>query len=744
MTTIGSTATPSPGTRGLLNPDYSVGRPATVPGDGTIDKITVPIDFIGLGVGATQHLRCSVYAEASLDPSSLLGTSADQLVTSDSASDTLTFNDIDFPISPPAPVTAGPVWLVIHDGPSSAGPFAIAQDAGGDRGVFTADTYSDGPNDPYGPASNAGTSYIITAEFTPAADDITIGSSATPSPGGRTPLNSDYSVARPANVPSAGTISKLTAAIDYVGAGVGATQHLRGSVYAEASLDPASLLGTSADITVTSNSSTDTLTFVDIDFPLTTPVHFSSSQPVWLAIHDGAASVAVFALAQDASGDRGVYTADTFSDGPNDPYGPASNAGISFIITATFTPDPGSGGGGGSGPDSGSDSTDISSNVALEGSAQYVSDPRDLGSTGQSYEVDVLAQPVGATGTVSIEDSDDGVTFATADATVATTTSGSSQVATVTRTVRRYVRVRYVNGSTAQTSFVLDGTLSGTPDTTPPAAPTGLTATPGDTQVVLDWNDSIESDLNATPYLIERKTGVGGTYVQIATSTVSNYTDTGRTNGTTYYYRIRAQDNASTPNISSYSSEVSATPTATVDTTPPAAPTGLVLTPVINGISLDWNNNVESDLHATPYLIERRVSGGTFAQIAAVSSSAYADSSLLAGTTYEYRIRARDTTGNLSVYSSIVSAVPLAPAPDVEPPPPPNHVGADPGNGFVLVHWTRVSVPDLNAIPYIIERRVGSGSWTQIATVAGLSYIDNTVVAGTTYEYRVKVRDNAP
>src|SRR6185437_553532 len=34
-----------------------------------------------------------------------------------------------------------------------------------------------------------------------------------------------------------------------------------------------------------------------------------------------------------------------------------------------------------------------------------------------------------------------------------------------------------------------------TPDTTPPATPTVLTATPGSTRITLDWADNTESDL---------------------------------------------------------------------------------------------------------------------------------------------------------------------------------------------------------------------------------------------------------
>ncbi|MHC4359863.1 MAG: CBM96 family carbohydrate-binding protein [Planctomycetota bacterium] len=102
--------------------------------------------------------------------------------------------------------------------------------------------------------------------------------------------------------------------------------------------------------------------------------------------------------------------------------------------------------------------------------------------------------------------------------------------------------------------------VSATPqDTTAPAAPTGLGATPGDTQVSLDWNDNSESDLAS--YSVYRSTTSGSYGSPLATGvTASDYNDTGVTNDTTYYYKVTAVDDSS--NESAKSSEASATPTA--------------------------------------------------------------------------------------------------------------------------------------------------------------------------------------
>ncbi len=116
---------------------------------------------------------------------------------------------------------------------------------------------------------------------------------------------------------------------------------------------------------------------------------------------------------------------------------------------------------------------------------------------------------------------------------------------------------------------VLSGESSATPEPPAPATPTGLTATPGGAMVALDWTVS----LLATSYNVYRGTTSGGeNTTAIASGVATNsYSDTGLTNGITYYYRVTALNGggASTP-----SGEASATP----EPYAPAAPTSLTAT----------------------------------------------------------------------------------------------------------------------------------------------------------------------
>ena len=98
----------------------------------------------------------------------------------------------------------------------------------------------------------------------------------------------------------------------------------------------------------------------------------------------------------------------------------------------------------------------------------------------------------------------------------------------------------------------------------PPAAPAGLTATPGDGQVVLSWNAVTASDLAG--YRVYRSTStpvpldspVSGAPLLSGTS----YVDATAQNGVTYHYVVVAVDTSG--NASGPSTTASATPQGTV------------------------------------------------------------------------------------------------------------------------------------------------------------------------------------
>jgi hypothetical protein len=115
--------------------------------------------------------------------------------------------------------------------------------------------------------------------------------------------------------------------------------------------------------------------------------------------------------------------------------------------------------------------------------------------------------------------------------------------------------------------------LSASQSASAPAAPTGLVAIPGNTQVLLNWNAT-----GATSYNVKRSTVSGGPYSTIGTPAMNTFTDSALANGTTYYYVVSALNEAGEgPD----SIQVSATPTA-------SSPTGMVT-------RLTFDNGTASD-----------------------------------------------------------------------------------------------------------------------------------------------------
>ena len=177
------------------------------------------------------------------------------------------------------------------------------------------------------------------------------------------------------------------------------------------------------------------------------------------------------------------------------------------------------------------------------------------------------------------------------------------------------------------------------------AIPTGLKTVGGNAQVALSWQ---YIPGNATNFNVKRSTTHGGPYKTIASPTTMNYTDTGSTNGTKYYYVVSAVDVAGQ---GGNSSEVNATPMATV-------PAATIWFKAVAGnagqITLSWTPSVG----ATSYNVYRSTTPGgeTPPPIANVTTAGYTDTNVLNGTTYYYVISPVDDLGE-GAHSSEVSAV---------------------------------------------------------------------------------------
>jgi Glycoside hydrolase family 44/PA14 domain/Fibronectin type III domain len=238
-------------------------------------------------------------------------------------------------------------------------------------------------------------------------------------------------------------------------------------------------------------------------------------------------------------------------------------------------------------------------------------------------------------------------------------------------------------------------TLFVIPPAAVPAAPTGLTASPGDGQVTLTWN----AVAGASSYNVYRGTSSGAETLLQSGLPAPSFTDTGVTNGTTYYYQVAAVNAAGE---GPRSAEVSATPQVAA----PAAPSNLTATAVSpSQINLTWTDNSGNE---TGFVVERATDSGfttglTVTTVAANTIS-YSATGLAAGTTYWFRVRAANGGGS-SANSNAASTT-------TQPPPP---VG--PGNGLAATYFDNL---DFTGPSLVRTDRMVNFDWGPRSPAAGL------------------------
>ncbi|MBI3291612.1 MAG: fibronectin type III domain-containing protein, partial [Elusimicrobia bacterium] len=196
-----------------------------------------------------------------------------------------------------------------------------------------------------------------------------------------------------------------------------------------------------------------------------------------------------------------------------------------------------------------------------------------------------------------------------------------------------------------------------------PAVPTTLAATSVTaTSVNVSWSSN--SNTGEVTYGVERAAGTCGgspsfTEVTNASSrpTATTYTDSGLSAGTNYCYRVRAF--AGHGGASGYTASVSTQTTV-------GTPSGLTVTDVsATAVSLSWTAGTSG----STYGVERAAGScsGTFTEVTDSSNrssdTTYTSSSLTPNTTYCFRVRAFNSAGVATSYSSTASKTTLAAKP---------------------------------------------------------------------------------
>ena len=295
-----------------------------------------------------------------------------------------------------------------------------------------------------------------------------------------------------------------------------------------------------------------------------------------------------------------------------------------------------------------STSSDNSSTSDEGTTVSTLSAPSGLGATaGSSQAVLSWGAVSGASSYILFWKTSSGVS--SSDTSIASISTNSYTHTSLSNGTTYYYKVAAVNSSGT-------GTLSSEVSTTPAAdsgggststlsAPANMTATATTGTVSLNW-DAVSG---ATSYTLYWATSSGITSSSSAITSIStdNYTHASLSNGSTYYYKVAAIDDAGTGTLSS---EVNASPVLSV-------PTNLTATSGNGQNVLDWDN-VTGATSYTVYWDNSTGVSSSSTTLTSISSANYTHSSLTNGTAYYYKVAAVDasSTGTLS---SEVSATPV-------------------------------------------------------------------------------------
>ena len=280
------------------------------------------------------------------------------------------------------------------------------------------------------------------------------------------------------------------------------------------------------------------------------------------------------------------------------------------------------------------------------------------------------------------------------------------------------------------------GKVTPTLAATIPAAPAGLTATPGDGQVTLTWTNPNNSSITKWQYSKDNgatwtdicETSSNSGCPSVTTTTVSNLT-----NGTSYIFKIRAV------NVSGNGLQgvAVARPLGV-----PAKPTGLTATAGDGQVTLNWTDPGNATITKWQY----KQDAGQWTDICetAINTNCPATKShtvdgLTNGTAYGFRIRAVNSSGP-GTQSDEASATPNA------PPGKPTGLAAVTSGTQATLTWTAPAGSTVTKYQYRLKQKNGSyGDWTDVPGSTGTTttYTVTNLTDGVAYTFQVRAVNGA-
>lgn len=298
-----------------------------------------------------------------------------------------------------------------------------------------------------------------------------------------------------------------------------------------------------------------------------------------------------------------------------------------------------------------------------------------------------------------------------------------------------------------ENQFEIGQTVTGASDTTPPSVPTDLSATAVSiSQINLSWTASTD-DVAVDGYQVFRDT------VQIATTTLTSYSDTGLTANTTYVYTVTAFDGAD--NISAHSATATATTLEEEEEDedeggvsgggpPDFDLVGVQTFPGTNTATLRWRTT-RSGISTLSWGRTPDYELGSASIAAASQDHETQITGLTPGTRYYFRIVARDATYS-ALSDTFTGSFQTLVLDDSEPPGAVTNFRAVGLESEIDLSWTNPPDADFDAVRIVRSTHFfpeGPFDGAVIYEGRGESVVDREVERGVTYYYSAFARDSA-
>lgn len=196
-----------------------------------------------------------------------------------------------------------------------------------------------------------------------------------------------------------------------------------------------------------------------------------------------------------------------------------------------------------------------------------------------------------------------------------------------------------------------DGTVS---TNTAPSTPWNISVPSsimGGTNISISWAKSSDAESNLAGYKVERSTDGGWSWSWIYQGTATSTTDNIAFGTTSVMYRVKAYDTEGLESGWRTSSRVTV-----VNNNAPSAPPSIAVPKDVKGGStlvISWTAASDSDGNLSGYILERSTDGGSaYTQVYKGNALTYTDTITNGWSTVMYRVKAYDTEGLESGYTT--------------------------------------------------------------------------------------------